>query len=341
MSEDQKNKPNDFSFTELPTLADLVVAAEPTVGQKFANFFGLGYGGNTAVSVASVKTIRKALPSLVEKWEAKHEQKYFNRKVEELITPIADKITPESREAMEEKIRSEAKTYGARTVDSRLLCTGGFAMLPFQSAKQISDFRKNVKPHLNAFRQEAIGAGLSPEEAEGKLHEAIQQQKDALRPGQKKEAGILDGALEEPKFNPLGPDARSDLPKWIVGRVVALGAAFSVQTVVDDRFKKPKDAVDTTIAKVLTRLAHPKGFEAKPAADGAFAEEAAAKDTPEGVDPKILDVVRMVTTDAYMTTVAIGAHMATMNFWDKKAPDVVSRVQDLQQKLSHRGGPAV
>lgn len=332
---------DDKTKANLPELADLVAAAEPTKGQKFANFFGLGYGGNTAVAIAAVKVVRKSMPGFVEKWEAKHAKKYFDRKVEELITPIAEKITPEARKVMEDRIAAEAKTYSAHTVDSRLLSTGGFAMLPFQSAKQISDFRKNVKPHLNEFREAHKAAGFTAEQTEDALKQAIDKQKSTLRPGQKKEAGILDGALEEPKFSPLGPEARSDLPKWIVGRVVALGAAFSVQTIVDDRFKKPKAAVDNTLAKIVTRIAHPKGYQAKPAADGAFAEEAAATETPEGVDPKILDVVRMVTTDAYMTTVAIGAHMASMNFWDKKAPDVLSGIKGLQEKFSNRGGPAV
>lgn len=290
MSDDANSKPDQFSFTEMPKLADLVKAAEPTGGQKFANFFGLGYGGNTAVSITSVKTVRKLLPELVSKWEARHEKKFFDRKVAEQITPIADKLTPESRKAMEDKIREDAKTYGARTVDSRLLATGGFAMLPFQSAMQIRDYGKNVRPHLDAFRAEAGKAGLSGDQVEDALRGAIANQKSVLRDGQKKEHGILDKALDEPKFSPLGPDARSDLPKWIVGRVVALGAAFTVQTVVDDRFKKPKELVDVTLARIISRIANPTGkAKEKDAKEGdikndAFAQEKANSDVPEGVD---------------------------------------------------------
>jgi hypothetical protein len=343
---------NQFSFTEMPKLSDLVKAAEPTKGQKFANFFGLGYGGNTAVSIASVKSVRKLLPEFVAKWEARHEKKFFDRKVEEQITPIADQLTPEARKVMEDKIRADAKVYGSRTVDSRLLATGGFAMLPFQSAMQIRDYGKNVRPHLDAFRDAATQSGLSGEQAEEALKSAIASQKSLLRDGQKKEHGILDKALDEPKFSPLGPDARSDLPKWIVGRVVALGAAFTTQTIVDDRFKKPKDLVDITLARIVSRISNPTGKtkENKDIKNDAFAEEKAHSEVPEGVDPKVLDVVRMITTDAYMTTVAIGTHMATMNLWDKKAPDFVDRIKGIKEgggikglleQFSKRGGPNV
>lgn len=282
-------------------------------------------------------------PGLVSKWEARHEQKYYNRKIEELITPVADKLTPESRQALEEKISAEAKTYGSKTVDSRLLCTGGFAMLPFQSAKQISDYSKNLAPHIDGFRDECAQLGMSGEQTEASLQKELGRQRDALRPGDKKGTNIIDGALDKPEFSPLGPAAKQDLPKWIVGRVVALGAAFSTQTIVDDRFTKPKDAVDQTLAKIVTRIAHPKGYNAGPIENGVFEEDKAKNNAPQGVDPKILDVVRMVTTDAYMTTVAIGVHMATMNTWDKKAPDVIGKIGALQEKLlGNKGaGPAV
>lgn len=334
------NTPDD---KKTPELGDLIAAAEPTKGQKFANFFGLGYGGNTAVSIVSVKLARKMAPGLVEKWENKHAQKYIARKTEELVTPIADKMDAASKKALEDKIAHDGKIYGKKTVDSRLLCTGGFAMLPFQSAKQISDYKVNVKPHINEFRESCAKMGMDATQTESALAGAIDQQRSALRAGDKKGQHILDGALEEPKFSPLGPAAKQDLPKWIVGRVIALGAAFTTQTIVDDRFAKPKDAVDNTLAKIVTKIAHPKGYQKKdPTKDTAFnSEEAQATPTaPEGVDPKVLDIVRMVTTDAYMTTVAIGAHMMSMNYWDKKAPDMTDKIKNLQQKLSNVGGRA-
>lgn len=332
--------PND---KKTPELGDLITAAEPTRGQKFANFFGLGYGGNTAVSIASVKLVRKMLPGMVEKWENKHAQKYIARKTEELVTPLDGKMDAASKAALEEKIAKDGAIYGKKTVDSRLLSTGGFAMLPFQSAKQISDYKVNVKPHINEFRESCAQMGMDTQQTETALQGAIDQQRSALRSGDKKGQHILDGALEEPKFSPLGPAAKQDLPKWIVGRVIALGAAFTTQTIVDDRFAKPKDAVDNTLAKIVTKIVHPKGFQKKdPTKDTAFNEQEAqaTTTTPEGVDPKVLDIVRMVTTDAYMTTVAIGAHMTSMNYWDKKAPDMADKFKSLQQKLSGIGGRA-
>lgn len=332
------DRPND---KQTPELADLISAAEPTGKQKFLNFFGLGYGGNTAVSIVSVKVVRKLMPGLVEKWEQKHAKKYFDRKTQELIAPVADKLDAESKAALEEKIAKDAAIYGKKTVDSRLLCTGGFAMLPFQSAMQVKDYNVNVKPHINEFRESAAKMGMTTTQAETALQSAIDQQRQALRPGDKKGQNILNGALEEPKFSPLGSDAKADLPKWIVGRVIALGAAFSTQTIVDDRFTKPKDAVDHTLSKIVTRIMHPKGYHKKSdLKDTAFEGQEAQTDVPEGVDPKVLDIVRMVTTDAYMTTVAIGAHMLSMNYWDKKAPDMAEKFKSLQQKLSGIGGRA-
>lgn len=327
-----------------PQLGDLITAAEPTRGQKFANFFGLGYGGNTAVSIASVKIARKVAPGFIEKWENKHAQKYIARKTEELIKPIEGKMDAASKAALEEKIAHDGQIYGKKTVDSRLLSTGGFAMLPFQSAKQISDYKVNVKPHINEFRESCAKQGMDSAQIESALEGAIGQQRDALRPGDKKGQHILDGALEEPKFSPLGPAAKQDLPKWVVGRVIALGAAFTTQSIVDDRFAKPKDAVDNTLAKIVTRIVHPKGYaKASDVKNTAFEGHEATPTAPEGVDPKVLDIVRMVTTDAYMTTVAIGAHMTSMNYWDKKAPDFASKVKSLQDKMGGRNnsGPAV
>lgn len=321
-----------------PVLKDLVKAAEPSRGQKFINFVGLGYVGNTAVSVTAVKLVRKMLPKLTEKWEAKYAQKYYDRKFEEIVAPVAGELDEASKTALEEKIKADAKVYGEKTVDSRLLITGGFAMLPFQSAMQVRDYKKNMKPALNGFRDAAKEAGYNPEETQSMLVAEVDRQKAAVRSGDKKSENILDGALEQPEFSPLGPAARKDLPKWGVGRVLAVGSAFFIQTIIDDRFAKPKDALDTMLAKIITRVVHPKGYD-KPENfnNQAFAENKAASDVPEGVDPKVLDVVRMVTTDAYMTTVAIAVQKGSMDTWDKKRPDVVDRFKDLRQRLSSHG----
>jgi hypothetical protein len=191
---------------------------------------------------------------------------------------------------------------------------------------------------LNNFREAAKEAGYNPEETQSRLVAEVERQKAAVRTGDKKSENILDGALEEPKFSPLGPAARKDLPKWGVGRVLAVGSAFFIQTIVDDRFAKPKDTLDTMLAKIITRVVHPKGYD-KPENfnNQAFAESKAASGVPEGVDPKVLDVVRMVTTDAYMTTVAIAVQKGSMDTWDKKRPDVVDRFKDLRQRLSSHG----
>ena len=333
--------PNDM---QRPALSDLVKAAEPSRSQKFWNFIGLGYGGNTAVSIVSVKLARKFFPGFVEKWEDKHARKYIARKTEELVTPVADKLDAASKAVLEEKIAKDAKIYGEKTVNSRLLSTGGFAMLPFQSEKQIRDYNKNVKPHISDFREKSAAAGFTPEQTEQALREEIQKQRSTVRDGDKKSAKILDGALKEPKKSLLGPDARDDLPKWIIGRVIALGAAFTTQSIVDDRFAKPKDALDNTIAKIVTKVMNPGKSGKEADLNGTVFEGLEAPSTtPEGVDPKVLDIVRMITTDAYMTTVAIGAHMASMNYWDKKAPDMVDKFKALQSRLSgsteRTGGP--
>lgn len=323
---------------QAPVLEDLVKAAEPNRGQKLINFVGLGYIGNTAVAVAAVKLVRKAFPKLTEKWEDHYARKYYDRKFEELVAPIASELNEESKAALEEKIKEDAKAYGEKTVSSRLLITGGFAMLPFQSAMQVDHYKKNMKPALGRFTEAAQEAGYKPDEIQSMLVAEVDKQKAAVRVGDKKSENILDGALEEPKFSPLGPAARKDLPKWGVGRVLAVGSAFFVQTIVDDRFAKPKDALDNMLAKILTRVVHPKGYNKPENFDNkAFAENKAASAVPEGVDPKVLDVVRMVTTDAYMTTVAIAVQKGSMDVWDKKRPDVVKRISDLQQRLSNHG----
>ncbi|MCH2547904.1 MAG: hypothetical protein MK052_09900 [Alphaproteobacteria bacterium] len=324
-----------------PKLADLKSAAEPTGKQKFANFFGLGYGGNTAVSVATVKLARKLMPDVLEKWENHYADKYMARKVKKTIDPIADKIDDESRQAIEKQLEKEAKEYGKKTVDSRLLSTGGFAMLPFQSAKQIHDYGTNIAPHVEGFRQECTQLGMDATQTESALQSAIDQQRSQLQIGDKKGANILNGALEKPEFSPLGPAAKDDLPKWIVGRCIALGAAFTSQSIVDDRFQSPKDAVDNMLAKVVTRIAHPTGYNQKPAENAAFAEEQANNTATPGVDPKIHDIVRMVTTDAYMTSVAIATHMGSMSLWDKKAPAVTQGYKNLAAKLGKPSGPEV
>lgn len=300
-----------------PVLGDLVKAAEPNSKQKFINYVLLGYGGNTAVAVTAVKLVRKFLPGLCEKWEARYAQKYYDRKFEEIVAPVADELNDASKAALEEKIKSDAKVYAEKTVSSRLLISGGFAMLPFQSAMEVSHHRENIDPTLNTFKDAATKAGYSTEETEGLLKQQIEQQK-AQANGNKKSIEILDGAEKPPKFSPLGPSARKGLPKWGTGRILAIGSAFLVQGFVDDRFAKPKDAIDTMLAKIITKIVHPKGYEKDESFDNAaFAEHKAPKTTPEGVDPKVLDIVRMVTTDAYMTSVAIFVQSKSNNFWDK------------------------
>lgn len=318
---------------EPPQLADLAKAAKPNAKQKFANYGLLGYGGNTAVSVISVFIARKFFPDLISKWEAKHEEKYFERKVKEQITPVADKLNTGSRQALEGKIREQAKAYAKDTVNSRLLVTGGFAMLPFQSAMEVSQFGENIAPKISEFREACTAKGMSEEATQEALEAAIYTQKQALGPRDKTGKTALDNALDEPKFSPLGSDARKGLPKWIIGRTAAIGAAFVVQTIVDDRFKKPKDAVDQTLAKIVTRIIHPKGYNKAPNENSSFANEIsdldkAKSDIPKDIDPKVLNVVKMVTTDAYMTTVAIMTQMASNNAWDEKISPAIDRLKN-------------
>jgi hypothetical protein len=320
----------DPNTPQKPELPNLVEASKPTRMQTFMNFFGLGYGGNTAVSVVAVGFVRKTMPGLVAKWEAKHARKFYDRKVEEQITPVADQLTAETREILEAKIRGDSIAYGEKTVNARLLSVGGFAMLPFQSAKEIADYGKNVGTRIDQFRDEyneytqtTPGNHLPVED---EIRTQLDAQRQHVRPGGKADK-LLQNATEKPKFSPLGPDARQDLPKWAVARCAALGAAFSVQTIVDDRFKKPKDAVDHVIAKVVTRIVNPGSSKESGPRNQALNEEAQGKGQDASIDPKILNVVRMITTDAYMTSIGLLTMHVTKKSWEKQ-----------EQRIEHRYG---
>lgn len=262
-----------------------------TMKQWLGNYVGLGFFGNTAVAVGTVNLIKKATPKLYDKMVGHYEKKFIKRQEAKLLTPVQDKLSEEAVATLREHIKVEARELAEKTLDTRLLSVGGFAMAPLQSAKEVMDYDKNR-------RKSAEEQGIDP-----------------------------DSLGEKPKFNPLGPEASSNMPKWIVGRVVALGAAFAAQNVVDGKFGKQKDAVDHALAKIITRIVRPKGQQAPALAEGASAleQEAAAKQQSEaGIDQKILKNVRIVTSDAYMTAVAISTH----NFSNKQWSSVVPKISD-------------
>lgn len=314
----------DSGSRQVPVLKDLVDAAKPSKGQNFVNFIGLGYVGNTAVAVVAVKLVRKLFPKLSERMEARYAQKYYDRKFEEFIAPVKDELDEKSRTMLEEKIKADAEVYGEKTWSSRLLITGGFAMLPFQSAMEVQQHKKNVGEVLDQFRDQAKANGFNELEAEDLLNSAVATQKsDVIAENTLKEkkdrkpTKVFEDINEPPEFSPFGKDARKGLTKWGTGRVLAVGSAFLVQSFVDDRFAKPKDAIDTMLAKIFTKIVHPKGYNKGDFENKAFAEAKAPSTAPEGVDPKVLDVVRMVTTDAYMTTVAVLVQKNSNKLWDK------------------------
>lgn len=329
---------NDDSTTKTApreSLVNLKEAAKPTPLQNFRNYFGFGYVGNTVTAIAITNAFKKFTPGLVNKWAGSYEKKYIARKEAELITPYGDKMDEAAKDVIREKIREDAKEYGHKTVEGRLLASGGFLMLPFQSAAQINDYSKNVSGIVGEYEQQ---------HGKTALLEELDAQRAAARAGKDgKTLGMLDTAheivsegKEKPKFNPLGPAAAKDLPKWATGRVVALGTAFTVQKFVDDRFGKQKDAVDHTIAKIITKAVRGrKGGEApaEPGQENAFAQDAAKSANPD-IDPKILNTVRMVTTDAYMTTVAIAAQKFSVDAWDNKLPGMRRQLAALTQKFS-------
>lgn len=322
---------NPSNSTTRPPLADLKEAAKPNGIQNFRNYFGFGYVGNTAVAIGITNAVKKFAPGFVDKWAASYEKKYTARKEAELITPFETTLNEEAKAAIREKIAKEAKAYGHKTVEGRLLATGGFAMLPFQSAAEVSDYATNIKGIVEPYKQ---AHGLDA------LKQEIGQQMDAaIHAKDSKTQDVLKNALNKPKFNPLGPSASKGLPKWITGRVVALGSAFTVQKFVDDRFGKQKDALDNTLARIITRASggvkkHGDSKGAK-GADNAFAQEAAiSAESKEGIDPKILNTVRMITTDAYMTTVAIAAQKFMVNAWDDKLPKAKQGIAALRERFS-------
>lgn len=331
MSDQDTSAPNQNS--PRPPLANLRETAKPTALQNFRNYFGFGYAGNTATAIAITNAVKKFAPKLVDKWAASYEKKYIARKEAELITPYGDKLDENAQNAIRDKIAKDAKEYGHKTVEGRLLASGGFMMLPFQSAAEVNDYSKNIKgivePYAAAHGHDALKAEIG------------QQMTHALQNKDKKAVELLENALVKPKFSPLGPEATKGLPKWISGRVIALGSAFTVQKFVDDALGKQKDTMDTAIARIITKITHggkdktkdPKGE------NDAFAQDeakAAAIATPEGVDPKILSTVRMITTDAYMTTVAIAAQKLSVDAWDNKLPKARQQLSALRDKFTNQ-----
>lgn len=247
--------------------------------QFVENYFGIQYIGNTIFSLACVHFIKKVMPGMYDKMAGHYEKKYLDKASKRNGVEIpADPDAPLSDE--QRKLINEAKAYGDKTAESRLLCTGGFAMLPFSSAYDVY-YKKG-----------------------GQITDA-------------------DGTIRKPRIKEviLGKDNASNMPKWIAGRTIGLGAAFYVQRIVDDRFGKHKEAVDFTVARILTRIMG-KQQASKAGAGDAFGEAqsqglSADETIPKDINPRILKNVRMVTSDFYMTSVAL-ASMAVSNFlWDK------------------------
>lgn len=314
-----------------PPLADLKEAAKPTGPQNFRNYFGFGYVGNTATAIVITNGFKKLFPKLTDKWAASYEKKFIAKKEAELITPFEETMNEEAKAAIREKIQKDAKEYGHKTVEGRLLASGGFAMLPFQSAAEINDYSKNIKGIVEPYANQH---GMSA------LKEELAQQMEAAIAGKdNKTQDILANALNKPKFSPLGPSASKGLPKWVSGRVVALGTAFTVQKFVDDSLGKQKDAMDATVARIITKITGGVKSSAPKTADGtenafdAAEAKASAIEAPEGVDPKILGTVRMITTDAYMTAVAIGAQKFMVGAWDNKLPKAKQQFAAMREKL--------
>ena len=268
-----------------------------TPTQWFTNYIGLGYVGNTVVAVATVNFFKKATPKLYDKMVGHYEKKFIKRQEAKLLDPIADKLDDAAKATLKEHIQKEAHHLAEKTLDTRLLSVGGFAMAPLQSAMEVKDFD-------SARRSFAIEKDLDPDAVVG----------------------------EKPKFNPLGPEAGKNMPKWMIGRTVALGAAYGAQNIVDGKFGKQKDAMDNAIAKIITRVVkRGKPIEADGSALGD--EAAAAQAADKGIDPKILKNVRVVTSDAYMTAVAI----ATSNFSNKHWATATGKLGDAAGKLGIDG----
>lgn len=289
-----------------------------TTRQWLGNYVGLGYFGNTAVAISTVNFFKKVTPGIFEKMVSHYEKGYLKRQEAKILEPLGDKVSEEAKNAIREELKKEARAFGEKTAETRLLVTGGFAMAPFQSAKELRDYDQNKRKALT-------------------------------------EAGGDVSALgERPKFSPLGKEASKNLPKWMVGRTLAIGAAFSVQRVVDNRFSKQKEAVDFALAKILTKVtggakkhsgeepAESKGKEADGKATEAFKDDTAKAKSGDprmkGINPKILKNVRMATSDAYMTAVAI----TTANFfnkkWDAASPDIGSKVGELRERFAQGFG---
>lgn len=296
MADDEKIPGNPKAGSDAPP-------DKMTMRQWIGNYVGLGYFGNTAVSLATVHFVKKVMPGVYDKMVGHYEKKFIKRQEEKLLEPIKDTLNPEAEAQLREKIRTDAHELAEKTTETRLLVTGGFAMAPFQSAKEIFDYDQNRRK------------------------KAAEEGRDEAELG------------EKPKFSPLGKEAADNLPKWMFGRVAAISAAFGVQNIVDGRFGKKKEAVDTTIAKVLTKAIHRGGYQPQLAAEGnVFGDEAVAQgEQHDGVDPKILKNVRMATSDAYMTAVAITAHNSWNKGWDKAARQPDNKIGQLLTKLSGGG----
>lgn len=301
MADDQKPQ-NPDAKTPSATQGD---EEKMTLGQWIGNYVGLGYFGNTAVSISVVNAIKKFTPGIYDKMVGHYEKKFVARKEAELLEPVADKLDDEAKAAIKESIREEAHQLAEKTAETRLLVSGGFAMIPFQAAKERFDLDKNR-------RAKAEEAGVSPEELG-----------------------------DPPKFSLLSEEIRDNIPKWTVGRFVALGAAFSAQNVVDGKFGKHKEAMDTVLAKIIGKLPGVGGNKA--IGNDAFAQDAAER-TKDGVNPKVLETVRMATSDAYMSAVAIATHDFSNKRWAAAVKDEDSKLGDLLRKVTKvadKGGPQV
>lgn len=335
--------PSDQKPDNSPKLPNLVEASKLTLGQKTQNFLGFGYGLNTVISVTFVNFLRKTFGSQIEKWENRIATKFVEKSIKRELGESYDKLSAEDKATVDARYQKRGETYAKKKVEGYLLSFGGFAVLPGQSAlenlhygqnilKPIDRFREDAKAHIDAQTKNGKSIGDMAEEwlgnrstttkedlAEALLDKQIHEQMDKTT--SKSDRELLKNAKVPPKYNLTGDATKQGLPRWIFGRVTALVAAYTTQSVVESIAGDKKDKVDMVLAKIFTKIMHPQGYSQSPEAKQLFNDLGIEGEAPEGVDPKVLKTVRMFTTDGYMTTAALLTHNVMnegVKNWEKK-----------------------
>lgn len=290
----------DSSDNKLENVREL---AEPKAGQKALNYIGLGAVTNSALSIAIAKTFPKLFPGLTEKWAKHYENKYIQKKEAHYIKHFeaALKDQPEAKAAMLNKIHDDAKVYGRKTVEGRLLITGGFIVLPFQAAFFLYTLKENVFAKTRAY-----SAKHGPDALKTELDRQEQEAKDGDPKYRSTHLNVINkvkedeaykqehGEYQEPKFSPLAAVGdKKEIGIWVTGRILAIGAAFSSQKFMDDKLKKHKNKLDIFLARIVTRMFHGKNYSysASQKNNPLLGKESEAKDDSQHSDITIENIL--------------------------------------------------